>query len=156
MSTSLKKEFWDRVDDTRIGMLATDTARAIPMSHYADHDANCLWFITARDTDLAKSAQTGAAAEYLVTSKDEHLYARIDGTAQAVTDPAKLDELWNAFAAAWFKDGRKDDDVQLVRMDLKQAEVWLTGGSLSFLYEIAKANVTKQVPDAGEHGTIRF
>jgi len=73
-----------------------------------------------------------------------------------VTDPAKLDELWNAFAAAWFKDGRKDDDVQLVRMDLKQAEVWLTGGSLSFLYEIAKANVTKQVPDAGEHGTIRF
>ena len=151
MSTSLKKEFWDRVDDTRIGMLATDTARAIPMSHYADHDANCLWFITARDTDLAKSAQTGAAAEYLVTSKDEHLYARIDGT-----DPAKLDELWNAFAAAWFKDGRKDDDVQLVRMDLKQAEVWLTGGSLSFLYEIAKANVTKQVPDAGEHGTIRF
>jgi hypothetical protein len=46
--------------------------------------------------------------------------------------------------------------VQLVRMDLKQAEVWLTGGSLSFLYEIAKANVTKQVPDAGEHGTIRF
>merc|ERR1712108_129946 len=77
-STSLKKEFWDRVDDTRIGMLATDTSRAIPMSHYADHDANCLWFITARDTDLAKSAQTGAAAEYLVTSKDEHLYARID------------------------------------------------------------------------------
>ena len=35
MSTSLKKEFWDRVDDTRIGMLATDTARAIPMSSLA-------------------------------------------------------------------------------------------------------------------------
>lgn len=156
MSDSLKNEFWDRLDDTRAGMLATDGGRAVPMSHYVDRDANVLWFITANGTDLAKTAQSGAAAEFLVSSANQSLYARIDGHVQAVTDPAKLDELWSAIAAAWFEDGRKDDDIQLVRMDLKEAEVWATGGSLSFLYEVAKANLTKETPDPGQHGTITF
>jgi general stress protein 26 len=156
MSDSLKKEFWDRLEDTRAGMLATDGGRAVPMSHYVDRDANALWFITATGTDLAQSAQTGAAAEYLISSTNESLYARIDGRVQAVTDPAKLDELWSAVASAWFEDGRKDDDIQLVRFDMTEAEVWATGGSMSFLYEIAKANITKEKPDIGDHGVIRF
>ncbi|MBQ0803516.1 pyridoxamine 5'-phosphate oxidase family protein [uncultured Sulfitobacter sp.] len=156
MSTSLKEEFWDRIEDIRTGMLGTNTARSVPMSHYVDEDANALWFITAKGTDLAKTAQSGVAAEYVVISKDEHLYARIDGKVQAVTDPAKLDELWSAIAGAWFEDGRQDEDVQLLRMDLTEAEVWATGGSLSFLYEIAKAHITDEKPDMGQHGTLGF
>jgi general stress protein 26 len=156
MNTSLKEEFWGRLDDIRTGMLGTDKARAVPMTHYVDKDANALWFITANGTDLAKTAQTGASAEYIVISDDEHLYARIDGKVQAVTDPAKLDELWNAIAGAWFEDGRQDDDIQLLRMDLSEAEVWATGGSLSFLYQVAKAHITDEKPDMGQHGTIRF
>ncbi|WP_339763184.1 pyridoxamine 5'-phosphate oxidase family protein [uncultured Sulfitobacter sp.] len=156
MTDTLKEEFWDRIEDIRTGMLGTDDARAVPMSHYADKDANVLWFITATGTDLAKTAKTGASAEYVVISDDEHLYARIDGKVQAVTDPAKLEELWSAVADAWFEDGRIDDDVQLVRMDLSEAEVWATGGSLSFIYEIAKAHITDEKPDMGQHGTIRF
>jgi len=156
MNTSLKEEFWDRLDDTRTGMLGTDKARAVPMTHYVDKDAKALWFITATGTDLAKTAQTGTSAEYIVISNDEHLYARIDGKVQAVTDPAKLDELWNAIAGAWFEDGRQDDDIQLLRMDLSEAEVWATGGSLSFLFQVAKAHITDEKPDMGQHGTIRF
>jgi general stress protein 26 len=156
MNTSLKEEFWDRLDDIRTGMLGTDKARVVPMTHYVDKDAKALWFITANGTDLAKTAQTGASAEYIVISNDEHLYARIDGKVKAVTDPAKLDELWNAIAGAWFEDGRQDDDIQLLRMDLSEAEVWATGGSLSFLYQVAKAHITDEKPDMGQHGTIRF
>ncbi|WP_372993712.1 pyridoxamine 5'-phosphate oxidase family protein [Sulfitobacter sp.] len=156
MTDSLKEEFWDRIEDVRTGMLGTDDARSVPMSHYVDKDANVLWFITAKGTDLAKTAQSGASAEYVVISNDEHLYARVDGKVQAVSDPAKLDELWSAIAGAWFEDGRQDDDIQLVRMDLSSAEVWATGGSLSFLYEVAKAHLTDEKPDMGQHGTISF
>lgn len=156
MTDSLKEEFWDRIEDVRTGMLGTDDARSVPMSHYVDKDANVLWFITAKGTDLAKTAQSGASAEYVVISNDEHLYARVDGKVQVVSDPAKLDELWSAIAGAWFEDGRQDDDIQLVRMDLSSAEVWATGGSLSFLYEVAKAHLTDEKPDMGQHGTISF
>jgi len=41
--------------------------------------------------------------------------------------------------------------------NLKQGRGWLTAGKrLSFLYEIAKANVTRQSSDAGEPRVINF
>jgi len=158
MSDDLKKEFWDRLDDTRAGMLMTKTARAIPMTHYIDEDdrAAVLWFITAKGTDLAQSAEGRAAAEYLIASKDESLWARIDGHVSAVTNPTELDKIWNAIAGAWFEDGKQDPDVQLIRFDLTEAEVWATDGGFKFLYEIGKAQMTGQNPDMGKHGTIRF
>ncbi|APE43105.1 general stress protein [Sulfitobacter alexandrii] len=157
MSTDLKKEFWDRMEDIRSGMLGADNARSVPMSHFVDDDTpNTLWFITAKDTDISKAAGTGADAEYIVSSKDEHLYARIHGRITVSHDDEQLDDIWNAFAAAWFDGDKNDPDVQLLRMDLKEAEVWVTEGNLKFLYEIAKANVTDEKPDAGKHGTLMF
>ncbi|MGJ8545034.1 MAG: pyridoxamine 5'-phosphate oxidase family protein [Sulfitobacter sp.] len=152
----VQSEFWDSMEDIRAGMLSAGSARAVPMTHYLDKDQNTLWFITAKGTELAIAAQDGAPAQYTVTSKDEGFYARIDGALQTVTDPAKLDEIWNRFAAAWFEDGKQDPDVQLLRMPLSSAETWETGGSLSFLYEIAKANMSDSKPDAGRHSKLRF
>ncbi|MFD2738577.1 pyridoxamine 5'-phosphate oxidase family protein [Sulfitobacter aestuarii] len=158
MTDNLKKEFWERLEDTRTGMLASGAARAIPMTHYIDdeNDAPVLWFITAKGTDLAEAAVGGAKAEYLVSSKDESLYARIEGEVRRSEDMAQLDRIWNRVAGAWFDDGKRDDDVQLIRMDLREAEVWITGGRLKFLYEIAKAQSSGVKPDIGEHQIIRF
>tara|TARA_R110000787_G_scaffold31509_5_gene83505 strand:- start:2872 stop:3423 length:552 start_codon:yes stop_codon:yes gene_type:complete len=156
MANDLKKEFWDRLEDTRTGMLAADGAPAVPMSHYSDDDKNIVWFITAKGTDLAKSAARSVKSQYIVCSNDESLYARVDGTLSAVTDPATLDEIWSTVAGAWFEEGKQDKDVQLLRFVPEQAEVWATGGTLTFLYEIAKAQMTDEKPDMGEHGIIRF
>ncbi|MEQ6248366.1 pyridoxamine 5'-phosphate oxidase family protein [Sulfitobacter sp. HNIBRBA3233] len=156
MSTDIKKEFWDRLEDTRAGMLSTGSAPAVPMSHYADDDGGPIWFISAKGTDLVQSAVQATPAQYIISSANEGLYARIDGTLTCVTDPAQLDKLWGAIAAAWFEDGKQDDDVQLMRFDPKEAEVWTTGGTLQFLYEITKANVQDEMPDIGKHGKITF
>jgi general stress protein 26 len=158
MTDSLKKEFWDRLEDTRTGMLAAGSAPAVPMSHFVEDDSTApvLWFITAKSTALAEAANSGANAQYIVSTKDEHLYARIDGHVQAVNDPAQLDRIWNVMADVWFDGGQHDSDVQLLRMDLKQAEIWLTDGSIKFLFEVAKAHLTDQQPDVGQHGTVHF
>ena len=41
-------------------------------------------------------------------------------------------------------------------MTPKDAEVWSGDGGVSFLYEIAKANMTGDTPDVGEHGHVTF
>lgn len=158
MTDKIEKEFWDRIEDIRIGMLSADTARAVPMSHYVDDDEpeNVIWFITAKGTDISDAAARGAAGEYIVSSTDEHLYARIDGRLSLSNDLTKLDDFWNGVAAAWFEGGKQDPDVQLVRFDLSEAEVWITGGNIKFLYEIAKAHLTDNKPDMGEHATLKF
>jgi general stress protein 26 len=154
--TDLTEKFWDRISDSRTGMLGADKAPAAPMSHHAEAKTRTLWFITARDTDLGRAAQTGTEAQYTVANDSTGLYARIDGTLAAVTDPQKLEELWSVFAGVWFEDGKQDDDVQLMAFTLHSAEIWTTDGNLSFLYEIAKAKIGGGQPDAGSHGTLQF
>lgn len=154
--SDLKQTFWDRLSKSRTGMLGATSAPAAPMTHHVDAHNHALWFITAKTTDLGKAADAASKAQYMVANDGEQIYARIDGTLATVNDPEKLDELWSVFAAAWFEDGKRDDDVQLIRLDLSEAEIWSTDGKLSLFYEVAKANLSGGTADAGQHGTIHF
>lgn len=156
--TDLVDTFWKRLDDINSGMLGlTEDPRLVPMSHYADRDLNTLWFITAKGTDLSQSLHDGAKdALHVVSSANEGLYTRIHGRLSLSNDSKKLDELWNAVASSWFEEGRQDPDVQLLRLDLAEAEVWATGGRAAFLYEIAKSKLTGSKPDMGDHYSLTF
>lgn len=157
MTTDLKAQFWDRIGDVRAGMLAAGEHRAVPMSHFALKDDNALWFVTANGTGVAEAAKAGQTGEYIIGAADAQLYARIDGTLEEVTDRGKLDEIWSPVAAAWFEDGKQDEDICLVKFAPRTAEVWATDGGAKFLYEIAKANLDKDAkPDIGDHGTVAF
>ncbi|TCS62344.1 pyridoxamine 5'-phosphate oxidase family protein [Primorskyibacter sedentarius] len=156
MTKDLKADFWKRIDDVQAGMLSVEGGRAVPMSPMAERDENAIWFITARGTDAATAAETGSKVSLQVADPKANLYANVQGQLQAVNDPAKLDELWNAVVAAWFEDGRDDDKIRLVRMTPATAEVWATDGGAGFLYEIAKAHMTDEKPDMGDHGTVSF
>lgn len=152
------KKFWDRLEGLNSGMLGLmENARLVPMSHQAEAEAGKLWFITAKGTDLARALAGGDKdAVHVVSDEGKGLFARIHGTLALSDDRAKLDELWSVVASSWFKDGKQDEDVQLLRFDLAEAEVWVTGGSLSFIYQIAKSKVTGDEPDMGEHFTLSF
>ena len=45
-------------------------------------------------------------------------------------DPATIDRLWNRYVAAWFKGGKQDPLLQLLRFDAEQGQVWLNDSSL--------------------------
>ncbi|TMM54963.1 pyridoxamine 5'-phosphate oxidase family protein [Sulfitobacter sabulilitoris] len=156
MSDTLKDTFWSRIDAVRAGMLESNGAPARPMAHYADKDAKALWFITARQTDIANAARAGAPATYVIASTDAQLYGTLRGTLHHVPDQTKLDALWGPMAEAWFDGGKDDPDVFLARMDLAEAELWATDGAAKFLYETAKANLTETTPDVGDHGKVTF
>ncbi len=153
----MKEKFWDRLKDINAGMLATPDDRARPMSHsIRDTDERVLWFITAHGTDIADAAKSGSAVTYLVACQKAKLYATIEGALDVVTDEKTLDDIWSPIAAAWFEDGKQDPDLCLVRMTLSKSEVWTTDGGAKFLYEIAKSNLTDDMPDMGEHAVLTF
>ncbi|NHF74780.1 pyridoxamine 5'-phosphate oxidase family protein [Paracoccus xiamenensis] len=154
MADDLKTEFQDRLKKINTGMLQAGD-RFLPMSHSIIEGDPNLWFITAKGTPMADAAAQGADATYLVCSDGKGLYADITGTLTLSDDAAKLDEVWGVIASSWFEDGKADPDLQLVRYAPKSAEVWVTeGGAIGFLYQIAKAKITDEKPDLGQHGTI--
>ena len=158
--TDLRKEFWDRMDDVRAVMLSTKTTgKMVPMSPNVDDDVpGKVWVITAKGTDLAKAAMSGAQeADMVVADAGTGLYAHVTGLLEASSDGHALEEVWSFVADAWFEGGKQDPDICLLAFTPKDAELSITPQSgVKFLYEIAKANLTGDKPDAGAQGVIAF
>lgn len=159
LSTSPDETVLDVLEHARVGMLRIDGSgqHGQPMTHYVDRDAKALWFITASDTDLVSAVNAGGEAHHCVISDDNN-YVCAMGRLSVSSDRAKLNELWSPVADAWFKGGKDDPKVCLLRMDLSEAAIWTsTDSSIFFGWEILKANLSDgHTPDVGDHTVVNF
>lgn len=148
--------FWDRLGAITAGFLGTKSgaARLVPMSHSLRDGDTTIWFITARDTDLAEAVEHASAeATYVVAESAKGLYATLHGDLFQDNDPALRDALWSPVADSWFEGGKDDPNVCILGLRPARAEIWLTTTSgLSFAYNILRAQVTGKQPDMGTHG----
>lgn len=150
--------FRKRLASITAGLLGTQNgaARMVPMSHQLRDGDSTIWFITARDTDLAEAAeQRGTAATFMVAEGGKGLYAVIEGQLIQNKDPDLRDALWSTVADSWFEGGKTDPQVCILGLEPHSAEVWLTPTSgLSFAYNVMRAQLTGETPDMGSHGTL--
>ena len=137
MSTpeDLKARLWKalRSDMTvMLGLVGGEHGHTRPMTaQIEDGDSGPLWFFTSKDSALVQKLAGGtqdAAAQFV--SKGHDLWASIEGCLTENTDPAVVDRLWNSHIAAWYKDGKDDPDLALLRFDPQKAEIWKDGSSL--------------------------
>ena len=157
--TDHNHQFWSRLDDINSGMLGvTQDSRLVPMSHYTDRKVGVLWFITAKDTDLAllavvrrmmRSAWSAMAAKALRPHPRHPVPVRQPrqaGRASGMPSPP-----------AGSEDGKQDPDVQLLRVWTRpRRKVWATGGSMALPVQIAKSKITGDKPDMGDHYSLTF
>ena len=61
---------------------------------------------------------------------DDGLFAAIQGEVFADNDRATIDRLWSPFVAAWFEGGKDDPNLQLLRFEPQDAQIWLNDNSL--------------------------
>jgi general stress protein 26 len=150
----LEIRLWKEVEKIRFGMLGLvggPPRHLQPMTAYADREAGALWFYTKTTTDLARESVGGHAAMFCVMAKDQEFQACIGGDLTPVRDMEKIKAFWNPVAAAWFPEGKKDPDLTLLRLEVRDAEVWVSrAGPVRFGWEIAKANATGREPDVGD------
>lgn len=152
-----KTEFWDRIETVNAGMLdVAGGARWVPMSHYADRATNVLWFITAEGTQIVDAVTAGNHdGVYLLADNAKGLFAHVAGTLAVSIDRAQLERIWNPIASAWFEGGIDDPDLRLLSFTVTGGEVWVTPTSgVRFMFNIAKAKLTGDDPDMGDHFTL--
>lgn len=154
----LRDALFDALDDERAGMLGlSDTEDHMqPMTHFTDREAGCLWFITSRETDLARHLEAGAhKAHFTLTARNGKLYACMSGFLARVHDAQKLEDLWSPTASMWFDGGKDDPEVLLLQMRLDEAAVWMNeAGALRFGIEMVRGATSEHDPNVGEHGVV--
>ena len=121
----LKTKFWKALADSSFLFLQNrdDSSSAVPMSPQLDKDANSsIWFFTHDKSDF----KDGGPAVATFQSKGHDMFARFDGHLVRETSQERFDQFWNNFVEAWYKGGKDDPNLLMLRMDLGEAEIWST------------------------------
>lgn len=158
-TSSQVAELADKIKSVRFAMLTTiDEHQHLisrPMTKQDLDGEGNLWFFTSSTTDLSENIAVRPQVNVAFSEPDDHLYVSVSGRAERVLDPAKIKELWNAGAQAWFPNGPDDPQVLLIKVVPHAAEYWNSSGSgMVQLFKMAKAVLTGTTPDGGEHGKI--
>jgi len=133
--TEIEEKFWKALKSDRtmmLGLAGVDDGLGQPMTAaLGDRDGRGpIWVFTAKDTDFVQAMGQSHAAIINFASKGHELFAAVDGEIFLDNDRATIDRLWNPFVAAWYKGGKDDPNLQLVRFEPSSAQIWLNENSL--------------------------
>lgn len=140
----LEEKFWDELKSSpflMLGLQGVDDNLTRPMT--AQVDQGRIYFFASRSEDLFKSLGRTGRAVATFAGKGHKLFASIHGTLREDMDRAVIERLWNPIIAGWFKDGKDDPDLVLLRLEAESADVWeaqagatLKAAALKMLFNI--------------------
>jgi general stress protein 26 len=131
----LERKMWKAIKTERTLMLGLDGAEdghARPMTAMIENEHGPIWFFTSKDNVLISQIGQHHRAIAVFVAKSHDLFASIKGNLVADNDRAVIDRLWSPFVAAWFKGGKDDPKLALLRLDAEHAEIWENASSLAF------------------------
>ena len=145
------------IDKARIGIITTVNADghlvSRPMAIKEREFDGDLWFFT--EDPSHKTEEVRVVPEVNVAIDSGKGWVSLAGTAEIVTDKAKIDELWDTGAAAWFEQGRDDPKVALLKVTAHTAAVWATDQPKPLiLLKYARAAVAGGRPNVGESHVV--
>ena len=131
---ALKKKFWKELDASpfiMLGLKGVEDDRTRPMTAQVDvpedgdtDDGGQIYFFGSKSDGVGQAVHGSGHAVATFASKGHDLFAHIHGTLVASDDKAVIERLWSPFVASWYKDGKNDPDLQLLRFDTTRADVW--------------------------------
>ncbi len=129
------------------------TAR--PMSTQKVDDEGNIWFMSSIKSDKNKEIEKDNSVQLFYSNTSNYEFLSVYGSATIHTDREKIHELWSPFAKAWFKDGKDDADISLIKITPESSYYWDTKNNkaISMIKMIASI-VTGSAPDDGVQGNL--
>ena len=132
--TRLRKAFWEALDDSpfvMLGLEGVEDTQTRPMTAQVDvpedgdkDDGGQIYFFASKTDGVGKAVTANDRAVATFAAKNHGLFAHIHGTLTLSDDRAVIERLWNPFIAAWYKDGKTDPDLQLIKFNTENATIW--------------------------------
>jgi len=160
-ATPTKKHLHELLEAFDTAMFVTrhgEELHARPMAVAAVEGTNCVWLATSIDSPKAAELRRDARVSATFQSETGR-YVALSGSAELVTDRAKVDALWKEAWRAWFPKGKDDPSLALIRVSVDDAEFWDDGGATGarHAFEKVKAFASREraAPVIGEHGRVK-
>jgi general stress protein 26 len=144
------------VKDIKVAMLTTVARDGLLVSrplHTRERDFDGdLYFFVGVDSDKVDELLQTPQVNLAYVSTGDNQYVSVAGEASIERDRAMIDELWNdTFDRLYFKGGKEDPSLVLLRVRALTAEVWTAGGNaVTRAFRFVKAQVTGDGRQIGE------
>ena len=116
--------------DANICMFVTDLSRlpltGRPMATQEVDEEGNIWFMSDRSSDKNKEIDNDNKVQLFYSHTSNYEYLSIFGRAQIVNDRSKIEELWTPMAKTWFKEGKEDANISLIKVIPEDAYYWDT------------------------------
>jgi general stress protein 26 len=158
-STAEATKVREMIEGIRLAMLTTidrseERLVSRPMAVAQVEEDGTLWFLTDESSPKADDLEVDPAVN--VSFSSDTTWVSVAGRGTVIDDKAKVHELWNPHAAAWFPDGPDAEHVGVLRVDPDSAEYWDSPGKARMALSYLKARATGTQPEAGDSGSVEL
>ena len=159
---SFQHDLWELIKDIKFGMLTHRHSDGSLHSHPLTTQNRSLapgeplYFFVSKKTEVGERLRTDGNVCISYGDLKEDIWVSVSGTASISEDMDTKKKLFNALAKAWFPGGVEDPDLELVQVEIRQAEFWnVKESKTTQLLKMATAAVTGKPPQMGEHREMR-
>jgi general stress protein 26 len=127
-----------------------------PMALQEVDEYGNLWFLSSSESNKNFEIKSDDKVQLLFSKMSDSHYLSIFGSAYIYKDKDKIEEMWSPIAKAWFKGGKDDPKVTVIRVNPEDTYYWDTkNGKMVSLLKIAVAVVTGKTMDDGLEGKLK-
>jgi len=116
--------------DANICMFVTDLSSlplaGRPMATQEVDEQGNIWFMSDRSSDKNRHIEDDDQVQLFYSHTNNYEYLSIFGRAEIVDDRSKIEKLWTPMAKTWFKEGKDDPNVSLIKVRPEDAYYWDT------------------------------
>jgi len=118
-----------------------DGSTCRPMAAQQVDEQGNVWFFSEKLSDKNKDIEANKKVQLFFSHPGKSSYLVVNGEAEIVMDQAKTDELWTPLVKTWFKEGKEDPSISLIKVTPSMAYYWDTDGNkmINFLKMVASA-----------------
>lgn len=151
----------DLVKDIDFTMMTTidddGSLRSRPMSTQKISEDGVIWFFTGYESGKSQEIVHDSHVNLSYSKPSDNVYVSISGKAKLSKDRAKIEELWSPELKAWFKGGKDDPNIGLIKVDIEKAEYWDSPNSaVTHLIGFVKSTLSGESYDPGENKKINL
>jgi general stress protein 26 len=148
------------VDEIMICLFCTDLktddgSTCRPMSAIKVCDQGNIWFFSEKNSEKNKAIAADKNVQLFFSHPAKSSYLVVNGEAEIILDKTKIDELWTPAAKIWFKEGKDDPTISIIKVKPTNAYYWDTDGNrmINFLKMVASV-VTGTNLITGKEGVL--
>ena len=88
-----------------------------------------IWFFSEVNSDKNREIKQDKHVQLFFSHPGKSSYLVVNGEAEVIIDKNKTDELWTPFAKIWFKEGKDDHNISIIKVKPSTAYFWDTDGN---------------------------